>query len=140
MPLKRKYLLTTLDAGWYIHPRAHEAVFFTPGIVYRKVRKKGTKFEVGLHAGVLRTVLLGKTIEVEGGEASYVKEAGRTYFQPQLSLGIGRELWRKKELPLAWHVRSYLGILTPYNSGIVPTVNIEAGVTYFFKFGKETKR
>jgi len=138
---KTKYrsILLIPAAGFYVHANSHTAVFVNTEMCYRKVRaKSGFKLEGLIGIGYQARINAGTTYVVEDdGSVNEKKVAGRSYLTAQLGLGLGQDLYVKKQIPVAWHVRPYAVFWMPYNTTAIPSFDLELGITY--RFGRKSK-
>lgn len=136
---KQRSVLLIPGAGFYVHPENHTAVFANVEAGYRKISaKSGFKIEGLLGIGYHAKINAGTTFVVEDdGSISEKKVAGRSYFTTQIGLGLGQDLFVKKQIPVAWHIRPYVVFWIPYNTTTLPSFDLEMGITY--KFLKKNK-
>lgn len=115
-----------INAGTYIDPGSHMALFATGGIENRKVRNSGFYTSSGFYPLGLYRSFLPTTFEVTGeGNVRQVNAPGRFYYSPELSLGIGR-LYEMNP-GTGWFARLDMILLIPYNTYAMPLFITEAG-------------
>lgn len=132
----QKSFLLLPGTGFYVHPNSHTAVFVNLESCFRKTKtKSGFKFEILPGIGYQGRINAGTTYIVEDdGSITEKKVAGRSYFTTSLGFGLGQDLFVKKQIPIAWHLRPGAVVLMPYNTTTMLSFNLEAGITYrFFK-------
>ncbi|MCB0835674.1 MAG: hypothetical protein KDE26_11935 [Bacteroidetes bacterium] len=124
---KTRYHQTTLNGnlGFYIDPASHTGVFTDVGLIYRKFYTNDWFYSLGISpVGIYRS-FLPQTYEMDtSGEINKVTLPGRFYFSPSGSLGFGKKL---KNSSNGWFARANMILLLPYNTYILPLVNVEAG-------------
>lgn len=132
--VRQRRLLLIPGAGFYVHPQNHTGVFLNVEACYRKITpKSGFKLEGLTGIGYQARINAGTTYVVDDdGSVSEKQVAGRSYFTCQLGLGFGQDLYVKKQIPLAWHIRPYAVFSMPYNTTVMTSFDLEMGITYRF--------
>lgn len=133
---KRFKFVQEVSFGYFATPKTNHTLFITtdPGIAL--TFRKGFKIEAFLGVGYMRIFNL-KTYEVTDTGIEKVPFASRGYFTSHLTFGIGKDLFPKREIPWAWHIRPSFYLVAPYNSGINILLNFEFGLTYILNGGKK---
>jgi hypothetical protein len=125
--VKKRYHQTTLNGniGFYLDPGSHVGTFLEAGLTYRKFHPNDWFLSLGINPlGVYRS-FLPETYEVDlNGNTVKKTLPGRTCFSPSGSIGFGK---LRKDSPNGWFVKTNLMFLIPYNTYILPLLNIEAG-------------
>ncbi|MGA0555956.1 hypothetical protein ACO2Q8_04845 [Larkinella sp. VNQ87] len=125
----RKEFLFTPGLAIYNHPRNHVGVILSPELAYQRTSQRGNVFEVSLSNSYFRYFLAGQTFEVaEDGSFRRVKMAGRGAYLPTLSVGYGRDLSARRNVPLAWYARLNVMQQRPYNASHFYRFAIECGI------------
>lgn len=125
----QKSLLANLSLILYRHPKNHVGLILAPEIGYQHIGKKGGMVEVAVSPSLFRTFLEGKTYEVgANGDLEKLSLAGRWAFLPTVSLGFGRDLSVKHDLPITWYARANIMQQRPYNDSALLRFGIEAGI------------
>lgn len=137
---KRFQFLHTTSIGFFSTPKTNTSIFATTEPGMRLSTRGGFRFEGFLGAGYMRIFNSGTTYEVSETGIEKVPLASRGYFLAHLTLGIGKDLYPKRGLPMAWYIRPSFYLLTPYNAGINVLVNFELGVTYHFNVPKRKEQ
>ena len=131
MRSKTRSILATGYINGYTHPGNHRALGAGTEIIYRKTKDNGWKKEALLGFGYQRRFNKGKTFTSDAaGNVTQVPLASRGYFQPSFSLGIGKDLAVTMKAPFAWHLRTGVHFLSPFNAGNVAGLHAEAGIIY----------
>ena len=130
---RRRMWLGSVEAGYWLHPQRYTATHVRSGIMWRKVRTRGRKIEVGLSLGAIRRENWGRTYRVTAdGDVRRTYADHRYYFMPNFELGIGRDyLYAKKPRRFSWHVRPNLSVYMPFNATFVPTMGIRWGIAVY---------
>ncbi len=108
-------------------------IFTNYGVTWRRTNKKGKQFSIALNPLGYYRSFLPETYEVNGDNVDKVFLAGRGYYAPSISVGIGKQ--RKGKKLTAWFFNVNLMLRTPYNAGTLPAINLQYG--YRFKFKKK---
>ena len=137
---KRFSFLHQASIGFFVTPKTNTNLFVTtePGI--RLSSKGGFRFETFIGLGYLRSFNAGTTYTVTENSIEKVSLASRGYFLTHLTLGIGKDLFPKRGIPVAWHIRPAIFVLTPYNTGFNLLLNFEFGLTYTLNAKREIRR
>jgi len=117
------------DLGCYKDPRSHLGVFLNGGLERRKIYENRVYMVSSLNPiGVFRSFLPATYQVDDSGDITKVSLAGRWYFAPAASWGIGRN---SKKNPLrGWYTKAHLMLLMPYNTYILPLLNWELGYRF----------
>lgn len=117
------------DLGFYRDPGTQLGLFHSYGIVKRKTGAKGFHVQLGLSPLSVYRSFLSETYEVSGnGVVEQVRLPGRTYVAPVIHGGIGSR-WEKKPIE-GWFMNLHGMILMPYNTFILPLINVEVGLRF----------
>ncbi len=101
------------------------------GLTWRRTNKKGKQFHIELNPLGYYRSFLPETYEVMGDEVDKVFLPGRGYYAPSLSVGIGRQ--RKGKVRSGSYFNINYTMITPYNSGALPTFSFQYGFRFNFK-------
>ena len=118
-----------VSGGFYNDRNAYSAVFANAGFYRRRIRRNGWLNITELKPlGVYRS-FLPETFRVnDRGEVSAVQLPGRFYYSPSASIGMGK--YSKKRPKNYWHVDANLMLLLPYNTYVMPLVNLQVGYNF----------
>jgi hypothetical protein len=131
---KQKVIFVAGNFGSYIHKRNNVALFVNSEIGYRKIRKKGFKYEFLLGLGYLHTFLLGDTYEVsDDGSINRVNLAGQSNLMVPFSFGIGYDFSFFYKQPFSININPGFFIQYPYNIAVAIRPTVEASVYYYFR-------
>lgn len=109
-------------------------VFTNYGLVWRRTNPKGKQFSITLNPLGYYRSFLPETYEVKGDEVKKVFLAGRSYYAPSLSIGLGKKRENKKLS--GRYLNLNLMYRTPYNAGSIPSVSFQYG----YRFGIKRKK
>ncbi|GAB3511301.1 hypothetical protein GCM10027341_50710 [Spirosoma knui] len=124
----KKLFFASFGTALYRHPQNHIGLVISPEVGYRRIGKRGGFFEVTAAPAYFRYFLDGTTYEVtESGDFRRVRMAGGNAFLPTVSVGLGRDLSVKRDLPLSWYIRLNLMQQRPYNTSSLLRFSLEAG-------------
>lgn len=105
------------------------------GLTWRRTNKKGKQFSIALNPFGYYRSILPETYEVSGDNVNKVFLAGRGYYAPSLSIGIGKK--RKDKVRSGSYFNINFMLKTPYNAGTLPSFSLQYG--YRFNFSKKKK-
>jgi len=103
-------------------------VFTNYGLIWRRTNTKGKQISIEFNPLGYYRSFLPDTYEVRGDNVSKTSLAGRNYYAPSLSIGIG-ELREGKKLP-GVYFNINLMLRTPYNAGNLPSVFFQYGYRF----------
>ena len=126
--VKYRQLLAGLDLGGYRQAATSTNVFLLPGIHYRRTANSGFQYMFGLGAGAMRSFLPSVFEETSPGTVEEIGVAGRSYFAPFVSLGLGKA-FRKSNTLENIYLKSQNMLLVGYNTTHMPLFNLELGLT-----------
>jgi len=116
------------DLGFF-RDYSRQTPFFTHwGITKRRYRedKSGFHFQFGFSpVGIYRSFLPETWEYTVNGTVEKVFLPGRWYYAPVVSMGMGQ--FRNKQPGTGWFVEMNLTTLIPYNTYIMPLLNVKAG-------------
>ncbi len=125
----QKSFLFTPGLAVYRHPANHVGVILSPEFAYRRLGRRGGTFELAISPSYFRYFLEGQTFEVgENGQFERVPLAGRHAFLPTVSIGWGKDLSVRRQIPLAWYARLNVMQQRPYNASSLLRFGIELGI------------
>ncbi|MEO0572761.1 MAG: hypothetical protein AAF039_13730 [Bacteroidota bacterium] len=104
------------------------------GLTWRRTNKKGKQFHVELNPLGYYRSFLPETYEVNGDQVDKVFLAGRGYYAPSLSVGIGKR--RKGKVRSGSYFNISYSPRFNYNAGTLPTFSLQYG----FRFNFQNKR
>lgn len=130
---KYRFWCLTGNAGFWVHPHSYSAQFIRAGVLWRKVRTRGGKFEAALYLGVVNRFNAGPTYTVrDDGTVKKRFWDGSIYAMPTLMVGFGKDhLFAPKPRKFAWHIRPQMSLLAPYNTSVLPGFGLEVGVSFY---------
>ncbi|MCU0353182.1 MAG: hypothetical protein MUD08_05495 [Cytophagales bacterium] len=121
-------LYAAVGLAVYRHPHNHIGLILSPELGYRRTGRRGGLFEVSVAPAYFRYFLDGQTYRVnKSGDFERVRWAGGNAFLPTVSVGIGRDLSVRRNIPLAWYTRLNLMQQRPYNTSRLTRFSLEAG-------------
>ena len=124
------------DLGCYHHNNNHLGLFVNAGWQRTKIFSNRFFWTVSANPLGLYRSFLPKTYRVdEEGNVQRVFLPGRVYLAPSVSAGIGRVGKRHPER--GWFVKGTVITLLPYNTYLMPLLNVEFG--YHFSFQSTNK-
>ncbi|RMG27999.1 MAG: hypothetical protein D6730_06105 [Bacteroidetes bacterium] len=130
------------QAGIWSHPNNQHVLFVKAEAGYRKTRPKGWLMEVSAGLGIQRSFYPNPLYRFSTqGEIEQLPLAGRWAMMGQLSLAMGRDLYKgSSQLPLSVYLKPGLLLQFPYNHAFMLTPVLELGVSYHLKslFGSTT--
>lgn len=124
-----KQFLIAPSLAAYRHPQNHIGFVLSPELTYRRVGRRGGLFDLSVAPAYFRYFLDGTTYQAKpDGDFEKVRLAGGSAFMPTVSVGIGRDLSVKHNLPLSWYTRLNLMQQRPYNLFRLTRFSLEAGL------------
>ena len=118
-----------LTLGFYNDQDAYSALFVNVGFYKKRHRTKRWIYLTELKPIGLYRSFLPNTYEInEAGNVSKVTLPGRLYYAPSASLGLGR--YTKKHPKNYWHADANMMVLLPYNTYVMPLVNLQIGYNF----------
>ncbi len=124
------------DVGFYISDLSRAEMFNYYGIIFRRTSsKKNRQINFKFNPIGFYRSFLPETYEVVGEEVNKVFMAGRNYYAPSISFGIGK--MRKDKKLKARFININFMVLMPYNNSINPMISIDFG--YRFNIKKKNK-
>jgi len=120
-------LLLSNYFGFYHDPGSHSALYYTYGAEYKFPSEGNQLRSVYIHpAGIYRS-FLPETYEVNAtGTIERVSLPGRFYYSPAAGFRFGRTFTDKRIR--GWQAGVTIVLLIPYNTYVMPLINIEAGI------------
>ena len=118
-------------AGLSWDPRAELGVFTNYGIAWRRTNTKGKQINIQFNPLGYYRSFLGETYEVSGNEVDKVFAAGRNYYAPSISYGIGK--FRKGKKLSGKYLNITYMFRMPHNTSYLPVFSIELGHRFKFK-------
>lgn len=106
-------------------------ILVSGGLTMRRTRPGGTQYSLEVNPVGYYRSLLGETYRVDGEDIDKVALAGRSYYNPSIAFGIGRQ--RKYKYVSGWYVNLRLSARLPYNSSVLPYASLEFGQRINFK-------
>lgn len=114
------------NLGFYWDPYTHVATYLTAGIMYRRTYKGNFQTTLGINPLGVQRNFFHETYSVNDAlEVERESLAGRTYYAPELIVGIGRIRGNR-----ARFLNLHIMILSKYNTAILPTFNWEFGYRF----------
>lgn len=117
-----------LDAGFYVDPGSYTGLFINAGWQRKTIYPKRYFISWAANPVGLFRSFLPETYQVSpNGEIDKVALPGRLYLAPSFQAGVGRISGRHPNR--SYFARLNMIILLPYNTFIMPLLNIELGCT-----------
>jgi len=101
------------------------------GITWRRTNKKGKQFGIDLNPLGYYRSFLPETLEVKGDNVDKVFLPGRGYYNPSISVGIGKQ--RKGKVRSGSYFNINYSPRFNFNAGRLPTFSIQYGFRFKFK-------
>jgi len=138
---EKKHRIKVIKKQWLFNgafgisydPRTELGIFTNYGISWRRTNTKNKQIHIQFNPLGYYRSFLGETYEVSGNNVTRVFAAGRNFYAPSISYGIGK-FKKGKKLSGSYINLTYI-FRTPNNNSYLPTYNIELG--YRFKFKKK---
>ncbi|MFK7948701.1 MAG: hypothetical protein AB8G11_14005 [Saprospiraceae bacterium] len=125
--VKTKALFAAGNLGFYNHANNHTGIFVTTEIGYRRTKhRKGSFLETSLGIGYLQRIYNIDTYEAGSTEPF---TGGQGQFLTTFSVGFGRDLSFRRDLPISWYVKPNL-LLARQAHTFVPNAALEIGLRY----------
>lgn len=126
--VKTKQLFVAGNLGFYNHANNHTGVFLIPEIGYRRTKhRKGSFLETSLGLGYLQRIYNIDTYEAGSTEPF---KGGQSQFLTTFSVGFGRNLSFRRDLPLSWYVKPTVMLAMPQAHTAVPNAALDIGVRF----------
>lgn len=125
--IKKEFLYGGSFAA-FRHPHQLVGLIASPEITWRRTGKRGGLIDVAFAPAYFRYFYEGKTYEYTGTDFRKIPLAGRNAFLPTLSVGGGRDLSIRRQVPFMWYYRVNVMRQYPYNSSSLMRFALEAGV------------
>ncbi len=127
LPTREWYVSPGLTV--YRHPHHHVGVIVSPEFGWRRTGRRGGQLEIAAAPSLFRYFLAGKTYQVgDDGQFERVPLAGEFAFLPTFSIGFGKDLSVRRDIPLAWYTRVHLMRQYPHNAGALTRFALEVGI------------
>lgn len=130
------HLFLSGKVGFYVDPSSHMGLYNQYGWTLLKAKKE-SRWTHGVFvqpAGIYRS-FLAETYEVDpGGEVRRITLPGRTYFAPAMGYQLGRKSLQYNDG--GWFAGISCMLMVPYNTYVMPLLNVELGWTIASKTGK----
>ncbi len=121
--------LLYVDLGFFRDFSRQTPVFTHFGVMRRRYKESGFHTQWGVSPlGVMRSFLPETWSYQSGGGAEQVRFAGRWYYAPVVSWGIGR--LRDQQVGTGWFVELNMTVLFPYNRSLMSLLNCKAGYRF----------
>jgi hypothetical protein len=124
----KKEFLYGASFATFRHPHQLIGFIVSPEVTWRRTGKQGGLIDIAFAPSYFRYFYEGQTYEYTGTEFKKIPLAGRSAFLPTLSIGGGRDLSVKKQIPFMWYYRVNLMRQYPYNASSLMRFALEAGV------------
>ena len=123
-----------LEAMYYKHPQHHLGFIFSPNLSYRRTKENGKFTQIKLNMGYHKSWVDGITYTVNNmNEVAKENKAGQSTFYNSLSFGFGKDLRKKKNVPIRYYWELGLNSRTPYNKSVLLGMHLGFGIHYFLK-------
>lgn len=127
----RHELLFSINLSVFRHPNNHIGVALSPELGWRRTAQGGGIVQAAISAGLFRSFYEGKTYRTTPeGQLKRTPLAGQWGFMPGFSLGVGRDLSVKGNLPLLVFANAHGLVQYPYNKTILLRPALEVGVIF----------
>lgn len=135
--LKYKTFNTGIDFMYYWHPKHHHGLIVSPALSYRRIKENGRFFQIKLNLGLHRSLVDGTTYQVEkDGTVSKLGLAGQNTIYNSFSVGFGKDLSIKKEVPIRYYFDMGISGRFPYNHSYLVGFNLGFGIHYLLNSSK----
>lgn len=124
-----------IDLGFYSHPRNHDGIFLDGNFGFRQYYQSGLFLEESIGVGAMATFLNADGVfEVnENGNASEIGKFSTIDFIPSITLGIGYNLTKKKEVHNLIWVRPKIFWQIPHKTSSTFNPILQIGFTHQLK-------
>lgn len=131
---KTRQVFVAGNLGFYNHANNHTGIFLIPELGYRRTKhRKGQFLEASLGLGYLQRIYNINTIELgTDGQPIERSAAGQGQFLTTLSVGFGRDLSYRRDIPISWYVKPTVMLAMPQAHTAVPNAALEVGIRYAF--------
>lgn len=132
--VKTRQLFVAGSLGFYNHANNHTGVFLLPEIGYRRTQhRKGSFLEASFGLGYLQRIYNIDTYELgEDGQPVDLGTSGQGQLLTTFSVGFGRDLSHRRDIPMSWYVKPTIMLATPQAHTAIPNAALEIGVRYKF--------
>lgn len=129
-----KEAFVTGNLGFYNVANSYSALFLTSEFGVRRTRhRRGFFMESSIGLGYQQRIYNIDTYQLGSGtEPDKLGLAGQAQFLTTFSLGFGRNLSYRRDIPFSWFVKPTVMLATPQAHTSIPTVALELGVRYSF--------
>ncbi|MFN7118649.1 MAG: hypothetical protein ACK4TA_17760 [Saprospiraceae bacterium] len=111
------------------HPNNHIGVILSPELGWRRTGKQGGIVQAAVSTSLFRSIYEGKTYRSgENGDLQRVPLAGQWGFLPGISLGFGKDLSVKHDVPIILFTNIHYMRQYPYNKTHLIRPALEAGI------------
>ena len=137
--VKEKFFLGGLQLGYYHEMYSHHGITIIPELEWRRVKPTtGKLFRASIGLGFQQSIYDAKVYTVStDGEVSQNGSSSQSLMVSSLSIGWGRDLRYRKEIPLAWTLGVGASGRFPVNKTFIPMPFIHASMIYYLKFEKD---
>jgi len=115
--------------GFFYHKDYQTGIFILPELSYSKKNAKGNFLMAGIGAGYMRTFIPNVYDLNSNGEIERM-HAGYNYFLTNYSITFGKDLSKKKMIPLSIFIKPQLMYVLPNATNGVSYFALELGVSY----------
>ncbi|MEZ4776230.1 MAG: hypothetical protein R3D00_23855 [Bacteroidia bacterium] len=131
-----KQLSAQVKLAGYADPNIYQARFVQAGFRYRKIKPRGFYCMLGISPLGLYRSFLPETYQVSSkGDVTKITIPGRWYFAPEVSAGLGKVT--SIQNPTGVYAHIHLMVLMPYNTYVLPLLNVELGYQFAIKFRRK---
>jgi len=128
--INRQIFVNGHMAGFY-HPNNSSVLLLGSEIGYRKIKTKGWQKSIGVGLAYAHTFLDHPTYTLdETNTIEQIPAAGQSGMAAMASVSFGRDLWKPKQIPVAWYIKPMVLIQTPYNHVAALRLIGEVGISY----------
>ncbi|WP_350293986.1 hypothetical protein [uncultured Croceitalea sp.] len=133
---KHQFLLNAnLGFSTNFSSKTDTGIYTNAGLIWRRTNKKGKQFNIEFNPLGYYRSFLPETFEVNGDNVEKVALAGRGYYTPSISVGIGKE--RKGKVRSGSYFNVNYTLRTSYNGGNLPAWYLQYGFRFNFNNKKK---
>lgn len=124
-------LLFGIHLTVFRHPNNHIGVIVAPELGWRRTGKRGGIMQASISSGLFRSIYEGKTFKTnENGGFQKIPLGGQWGFLPGVSLGFGKDLSVKGDIPIILFTNVHYMHQYPYNKTYLIRPALEAGIIF----------
>ena len=116
--------------GGFYHHNMHTGLLLAPEASWLLTKHKGSQIGFNIASGYMRTFIPNTFSVDEGGNISRSSLTGNHRFIIMPSVRLGKDLSKKRDLPIAWYIQPTLMWQYGGFNGTTKYFLVEAGITY----------